>query len=396
LRSSLSRTSTTYTVPIKLTLRGDGSPQRPTTFSPYLPFCRICHDTDVDSCGPLIAPCLCDGSLKHVHQTCLQHWIDISQLKRCELCHFEFEIRKCPKPNAKQSCCALSRRQLYLFSVFEPTTLLLAALAIWWFVFTFSHSTASMPPAPMSPALYVAAIVVAFTFFHFVGLFVCWIVYFCKYEKERRQIEYVDMVQEPSRQRIATASLCGFSPSTSEPFQWVMSRGTLNTPSCRICYDSNESTNDREVEPRGRLIAPCLCTGSLKYVHQWCIQRWIELSRSRRCELCHFKFCMRKQAKKNKEVAMQNSKSYTFEIIAIFLTGWSSVVVLTRDPAEILLSLFLSGLVGLIIGGFIKFFTHRPAVSSEAEGASSRVEYVYVVQEPSKRRVARLRRAANV
>ncbi|KAL5963419.1 E3 ubiquitin-protein ligase MARCHF8 [Taenia solium] len=228
LRSSLSRTSTTSTVPIKLTLHGDGNPQKPapspitfslkdrhsqiprpssTTFSPYLPFCRICHDTDVDSCGPLIAPCLCDGSLKYVHQTCLQHWIDISQLKKCELCHFEFEMRKCPKPNTKQVCCVLSREQLYLLSAFEPTILLLAALAIWWFVFTFSHSTVPIPPASMSLALYVAAVVVAFTFFHFVGLFVCWIVYFCKYERRRRQSEYVDMVQEPSRQRIASARI---------------------------------------------------------------------------------------------------------------------------------------------------------------------------------------------
>ncbi|KAL5963421.1 E3 ubiquitin-protein ligase MARCHF8 [Taenia solium] len=174
----------------------------------------------------------------------------------------------------------------------------------------------------------------------------------------------------------------------------LMSRRTIDTPSCRICYDSNGSTNDREVEPRGRLIAPCLCTGSVKYVHQWCIQHWIQLSRSRRCELCHFKYCIRKQAKKNKEVVMQNSKSYTFEITALLLTGWSVVVAFSHNPTELLLSLFFPGLLGLIIGGFIKVFAHRASVWSKAEGASSRVEYVYVVQEPSKRRVARLRRAA--
>ncbi|VDK24734.1 unnamed protein product [Taenia asiatica] len=47
-------------------------------------------------------------------------------------------------------------------------------------------------------------------------------------------------------------------------------------PSCRICCDSNDSLNGVELESCGRLIAPCLCDGSLKYVHERCIQRWIE------------------------------------------------------------------------------------------------------------------------
>ena len=52
-------------------------------------FCKICH------CGPeptmpLIAPCYCCGSLKYVHQECLQKWIKSADIKKCELCKYSF------------------------------------------------------------------------------------------------------------------------------------------------------------------------------------------------------------------------------------------------------------------------------------------------------------------
>lgn len=33
-------------------------------------FCRICHESD--NINPLITPCMCAGSLRYVHQNCLQ------------------------------------------------------------------------------------------------------------------------------------------------------------------------------------------------------------------------------------------------------------------------------------------------------------------------------------
>ena len=52
---------------------------------------QICH------CGgeagmPLIAPCFCAGSLKYVHQDCLQRWIKSSDIRRCELCKYTFTM----------------------------------------------------------------------------------------------------------------------------------------------------------------------------------------------------------------------------------------------------------------------------------------------------------------
>ena len=62
--------------------------------------CRICQ---CDSCeiqkeSPLVAPCLCSGSLKFVHQACLQKWIKSSDKLSCELCMFEYKMTKKTKP----------------------------------------------------------------------------------------------------------------------------------------------------------------------------------------------------------------------------------------------------------------------------------------------------------
>lgn len=48
---------------------------------------------------------------------------------------------------------------------------------------------------------------------------------------------------------------------------------------CRFCQES-ENTDEN------RLIAPCNCIGSVKYVHINCLYRWIESSNTNRCNLC--------------------------------------------------------------------------------------------------------------
>lgn len=61
---------------------------------------RICHcDGDEDS--PLISPCLCTGSLRFVHQACLQQWIKSSDTRCCELCKYHFVMETKLKPLSK-------------------------------------------------------------------------------------------------------------------------------------------------------------------------------------------------------------------------------------------------------------------------------------------------------
>ena len=69
-----------------------------------IPFCRICYgeysETDTDW---LISPCECNGSIKHIHFSCLQKWIEtknptvfnitdysysyLAEIPSCDLCN---------------------------------------------------------------------------------------------------------------------------------------------------------------------------------------------------------------------------------------------------------------------------------------------------------------------
>jgi len=58
---------------------------------------------------------------------------------------------------------------------------------------------------------------------------------------------------------------------------------------CRICLDGTES--EREL---GRLIRPCLCKGSISYVHLKCLDKWRSMSASTSaffaCPQCHYRY----------------------------------------------------------------------------------------------------------
>ena len=84
---------------------GAGSPQKPSANKTFDDtdssavstvsigeMCKICHCTGEANVS-LIAPCYCSGSLKYVHQECLQRWIKSSDIKRCELCKYPFAMQ---------------------------------------------------------------------------------------------------------------------------------------------------------------------------------------------------------------------------------------------------------------------------------------------------------------
>lgn len=51
---------------------------------------------------------------------------------------------------------------------------------------------------------------------------------------------------------------------------------------CRVCR--SEGTQDKP------LYHPCVCTGSIKFIHQECLLQWLKHSRKEYCELCKHRF----------------------------------------------------------------------------------------------------------
>ncbi|XP_055915494.1 uncharacterized protein LOC129948500 [Eupeodes corollae] len=92
--------------------------------------CRICH-CESDPQNPLLTPCYCSGSLKYVHQTCLQQWLTASETNSCELCKFPFIMHTKIKPFNEWRSLDISgveRRRLCCSVLFHCA----AALCVIW------------------------------------------------------------------------------------------------------------------------------------------------------------------------------------------------------------------------------------------------------------------------
>ena len=62
----------------------------------------------------------------------------------------------------------------------------------------------------------------------------------------------------------------------------------LESDVCRICHSSDE------VEA---LISPCLCTGSVKFVHHICLMSWLQRAVMSKCELCLYPLAVKRKRK---------------------------------------------------------------------------------------------------
>ena len=61
-----------------------------------------------------------------------------------------------------------------------------------------------------------------------------------------------------------------------------MTEDMLGADICRVCR--SEGLSDRP------LFHPCICTGSIKWIHQECLVQWMRYSRKEYCELCGYRF----------------------------------------------------------------------------------------------------------
>ncbi|XP_041921042.1 E3 ubiquitin-protein ligase MARCH8 isoform X1 [Alosa sapidissima] len=140
-----------------------------------------------------------------------------------------------------------------------------------------------------------------------------------------------------SASRSSNISKAGSPTSVNAPSTFSRTSVTPSSQDiCRICHCEGD-----EESP---LITPCHCTGSLRFVHQTCLQQWIKSSDTRCCELCKYEFIMEtklKPLRKWEKLQMTASErrkimcSVTFHVIAITCVVWSLYVLIDRTAEEI-------------------------------------------------------------
>ncbi|XP_071382717.1 E3 ubiquitin-protein ligase MARCHF8 isoform X2 [Centroberyx affinis] len=140
-----------------------------------------------------------------------------------------------------------------------------------------------------------------------------------------------------SASRSSNISKAGSPTSVNAPCSFSRTSVTpSNQDICRICHCEGDDESP--------LITPCHCTGSLRFVHQACLQQWIKSSDTRCCELCKYEFIMEtklKPLRKWEKLQMTASErrkimcSVTFHVIAITCVVWSLYVLIDRTAEEI-------------------------------------------------------------
>ena len=73
-------------------------------------------------------------------------------------------------------------------------------------------------------------------------------------------------------------SCCDINTSCDLTFFFYSFPGDI----CRVCRC--EGASDRP------LFHPCICTGSIKFIHQDCLLQWLKYSKKEFCELCSHRF----------------------------------------------------------------------------------------------------------
>ncbi|KAL8616910.1 hypothetical protein ACOMHN_041829 [Nucella lapillus] len=99
--------------------------------------CRICHSGADHDDKPLISPCLCLGSLKYVHVSCLQIWLRRSGKRTCELCQFTYIMATQTEPFCEWKRLALTSTQkikIVLAVMSHAIIFGFTLTAVYWFL----------------------------------------------------------------------------------------------------------------------------------------------------------------------------------------------------------------------------------------------------------------------
>ena len=99
-------------------MQGEISERENTDMQESQNICRICHSLGDE---PLITPCHCSGSAKHVHATCLLTWFKKAVKNTCELCRHKVAIKKKGKPYSEVRSVLLvfPHRVLFLGQIYQ-------------------------------------------------------------------------------------------------------------------------------------------------------------------------------------------------------------------------------------------------------------------------------------
>ncbi|OMJ70321.1 hypothetical protein SteCoe_31722 [Stentor coeruleus] len=128
-----------------------------------------------------------------------------------------------------------------------------------------------------------------------------------------------------------------------------------DSKACRICFDGE--TKDK------KLISPCLCKGSSKYIHKECLYTWINSQNNsedaRKCEICNYSFDIKVtiQKKCNLKVEINDKvfKIICIIVLILMLPSLAVVIIIVISKNYITPQSSLVRFIGFLLGFAISF-----------------------------------------
>lgn len=128
----------------------------------------------------------------------------------------------------------------------------------------------------------------------------------------------------------------------------------LETDVCRICHCGEEA--------EAPLISPCLCTGSVKFVHHKCLMSWLQRAVMSKCELCLYPLAVRRKRKPLKKWRLPEDKPFPILWLFTFVVAMTlNIASITKDGSQRCVSdpciiFYVLGSAGALLG--LAFFYH--------------------------------------
>jgi hypothetical protein len=96
---------------------------------------------------------------------------------------------------------------------------------------------------------------------------------------------------------------------------------------CRICFEEDD---------RGKLLAPCECAGTQRWVHRECLDLWRSTAdasngRASRCVVCHASFVLR-PTRMLAEVGLDMARRLAVALVCVYLAGLALIRMLRDMP----------------------------------------------------------------
>lgn len=141
--------------------------------------------------------------------------------------------------------------------------------------------------------------------------------------------------------------------SSTEIFDTV----SLSEPCCRVCQCDDEEE---------KLISPCYCSGSVKWVHESCLIKWMKSSCKDSCELCRKHIDIAKRRRPISKWKLPSQRPTPVLWVFVFVTAIAlNLASVIKDASRLCSStpclvFYAVGCIGVILGTlFLVYWTKR-------------------------------------